>query len=41
LWNIKSILEAALSSASPADIMAMESRWKAKLLTKEFGLNGN
>lgn len=36
-----SILEVASSSASPADVIAMESRWKAKLLTKAFGLNGN
>ena len=36
-----SILEVASSSASPADVIAMESRWKAKLLTKEFGLNGD
>ena len=36
-----SILEVASSSASPADVIAMESRWKAKLLTKEFGLNKN
>jgi hypothetical protein len=36
-----SILEVASSSTSPADVVAMESRWKAKMLTKEFGLNGN
>jgi hypothetical protein len=36
-----SILEVASSSASRADVIAMESRWKAKLLTREFGLNLN
>jgi hypothetical protein len=36
-----SILEVASSSASPVDVIATESRWKAKLLTREFGLNLN
>jgi hypothetical protein len=36
-----SILEVAGSSATAADILRMESRWKAKLQTREMGLNGN
>lgn len=36
-----SILEVAGSAASPDDILRMEMRWKAKLQTREMGLNGN
>ncbi|KAA0679422.1 GIY-YIG nuclease family protein [Roseomonas genomospecies 6] len=36
-----SILEVAASSASIADILAMEARWKRKLFTRDFGLNRN
>jgi hypothetical protein len=36
-----SILEVAGSAASPDDILRMEIRWKAKLQTREMGLNGN
>jgi hypothetical protein len=36
-----SVLEIASSSAGPADVIDMESRWKQKLLTRKFGLNGN
>lgn len=36
-----SILEVAGSSASAADILRMEIRWKEKLQTREMGLNGN
>jgi len=36
-----SILEVAGSSVSVEDIIAMESRWKAKLQSREMGLNRN
>lgn len=36
-----SILEIAGSAASLDDILRMEIRWKAKLQTREMGLNGN
>lgn len=36
-----SILEVAGSSASTDDILAMEARWKAKLQSREMGLNRN
>lgn len=36
-----SILEVASSSASSEAICDMENRWKEKLLTRKFGLNGN
>jgi len=36
-----SILEVAGSAATPDDILRMEIRWKAKLQTREMGLNGN
>lgn len=36
-----SILEVAPSSAGFEDVMQLEVRWKRKLLTREFGLNGN
>lgn len=36
-----SILEVAGSAATAADILHMESLWKAKLQTREMGLNGN
>lgn len=36
-----SILEVAGSSAGAEDVWAMEARWKAKLQTREMGLNGN
>jgi hypothetical protein len=36
-----SILEVAGSAATPADILKMESLWKAKLQTIKMGLNGN
>ena len=36
-----SILEVARSAASPLDILAMESRWKQKLQSREMGLNRN
>ncbi len=34
------ILEVASSSASPKEIVEMEERWKRKLLSRKFGLNG-
>ena len=34
-----SVLETAASSALPADIIALESRWKEKLRSRQFGLN--
>lgn len=36
-----SILEVASSSASVDQILALEERWKQKLLSRKFGLNGN
>lgn len=36
-----SVLEVAGSSATADDILRMEMRWKAKLQTREMGLNGN
>jgi len=36
-----SVLEVAASSADVDTIMQMETRWKLKLLTREFGLNAN
>lgn len=36
-----SILEVASSSASDADITALETRWKQKLQSREMGLNSN
>ncbi|WP_298128066.1 GIY-YIG nuclease family protein [Brevundimonas sp.] len=36
-----SILEVAGSAATSDQIFAMETRWKAKLQTREMGLNGN
>ena len=36
-----SILETVGSSATVDDLLALESRWKAKLLSKELGLNRN
>lgn len=36
-----SLLEVAASSATPEEIIKMESRWKEKLLTRKFGLNAN
>ena len=36
-----SILEVAGSLASEVDILALESRWKAKLQSREMGLNAN
>tara|TARA_R110000787_G_scaffold42319_4_gene104077 strand:+ start:5561 stop:6382 length:822 start_codon:yes stop_codon:yes gene_type:complete len=36
-----SILEIAGSAATADDILRMEMRWKAKLQTREMGLNGN
>ena len=36
-----SILEVAGSAASSEDILAMEARWKAKLQSREMGLNRN
>ena len=35
------VLEIANSSASGDALDKMESRWKKKLLSREFGLNGN
>lgn len=35
------ILEVTPSSASFEDVMALEARWKRKLLSREFGLNAN
>ena len=35
------VLEVAASSASTDELLKMESRWKEKLLTRRFGLNGN
>jgi hypothetical protein len=35
------ILEVAGSSATEADLLAMESLWKMKLLSREMGLNAN
>lgn len=35
------VLEVAASSNSVDQIVAMENRWKQKLLTRQFGLNGN
>lgn len=35
------ILEVASSSTERDELIAMENLWKAKLLTREFGLNGN
>lgn len=36
-----SILEVAGSAATADEILKMEMRWKAKLQTREMGLNGN
>ncbi|HUL19955.1 MAG TPA: GIY-YIG nuclease family protein [Thermodesulfobacteriota bacterium] len=36
-----SILEVAGSSATPDDILVMETRWKSKLQSREMGLNRN
>src|SRR5690606_36828391 len=36
-----SILEVAGSAANVEDILAMEARWKAKLQSREMGLNRN
>lgn len=38
---IVSVLEVAGSSASDADILAMETQWKATLLSRSIGLNQN
>ncbi|MBI5692385.1 MAG: hypothetical protein HZC55_20070 [Verrucomicrobia bacterium] len=35
------VLEVAASSVQVEELMAMESRWKEKLGTREFGLNAN
>jgi hypothetical protein len=35
------VLEVAASSATVNDLLAMESRWKDKLLSRQFGLNAN
>jgi hypothetical protein len=36
-----SVLEVASSSANSDLLAKMESRWKQKLLSRNFGLNGN
>lgn len=36
-----SVLEVAASSVSTEELMRLESRWKEKLLSRKFGLNGN
>lgn len=36
-----SILEVASSTASEDDVLALESKWKEKLLSRKFGLNRN
>ena len=36
-----SILEVASSAAGPAELIAIENRWKGKLATRKFGLNAN
>jgi hypothetical protein len=36
-----SVLEVASSSDGPDDVIALENRWKEKLRSREFGLNGN
>lgn len=36
-----SVLEVAGTASTVADIVGMEARWKAKLQTREMGLNGN
>jgi len=36
-----SVLEVASSSDGPEDVIALENRWKEKLRSREFGLNGN
>ncbi|MGN2244983.1 GIY-YIG nuclease family protein [Frateuria sp. GZRR33] len=36
-----SVLEVAASNATEKEVLAQESLWKQKLLTREFGLNGN
>ena len=36
-----SVMEVANSSASIDALAKMESRWKEKLLSRKFGLNGN
>jgi hypothetical protein len=36
-----SVLEVASSSATDKEVLTLESLWKEKLLTREFGLNGN
>ena len=38
---VVSILEAVGSSSSPADVVALEQTWKAKLLSRDIGLNHN
>jgi len=35
------VLEVASSSAGPEVLAKMEERWKQKLLSRKFGLNGN
>jgi hypothetical protein len=36
-----SVLEVAGTASTVDDIIRMETRWKAKLKTREMGLNGN
>jgi hypothetical protein len=36
-----SVLEVASSSTSTALLLQMETRWKQKLLSRQFGLNAN
>jgi hypothetical protein len=36
-----SVLEVAASSVSTEELMKLEGRWKEKLLSRKFGLNGN
>jgi hypothetical protein len=35
------VLEVAASSTSPDELLRMEARWKEKLRSRDFGLNGN
>jgi hypothetical protein len=35
------ILEVAASSANGEELASMESKWKRKLMSREFGLNAN
>ncbi|MBE7537689.1 MAG: GIY-YIG nuclease family protein [Opitutaceae bacterium] len=36
-----SVLEVSASSVSTEELLTLESRWKEKLLSRKFGLNGN